>query len=87
MEKEKINPYKKKYEATVKKVSKPIVTVEFERIIHHPKYERFSKAKTNIRARVPKDLLDKIKINDKVILVECRPLSKAVHHIIVKIKD
>ena len=87
MEKEKINPYQKKFEGTVKKVSKPIVTVEFDRIIHSPKYERFSKARTTIRARVPKELLNKIKVNDHVVLVECRPLSKAVHHVIVKIKD
>jgi ribosomal protein S17 len=87
MEKEKINPYKKRFEGTVKKVSKPIVTVEFNRIMHNPKYERFSKTRTSIRAKVPKELLDKIKVHDHVILVECRPLSKTVHHIIVKIKD
>ncbi len=86
MEKQKINPYRKCFEGTVKKVSKPIVTIEFNRIAHNPKYERFSKARTSIRAKVPKELLDKIKVNDKVILIECRPLSKTVHHVIVKIK-
>ena len=87
MEKEKINPYRKKFEGIVKKIAKPIVTVEFERIIYNPKYERFSRSKTKIRARAPQELFNKIKLNDQVIIAECRPLSKTVHHIVIQIKE
>jgi ribosomal protein S17 len=87
MKKEKINAYKKKFEGIVKKIAKPIATIEFNRIIYNPKYERFAKSRTKIHARIPNELLDKIKLNDEVVIVKCRPLSKTVHHIITKIKE
>lgn len=85
--KEKINPHKKTFEGIVKKIVKPTAIIEFQRTIYHSKYERFSKSKTKIKARIPSNLLDKIKINDLVVAGECQPISKTIHHVIKSIKS
>ena len=66
-----------------KKFHKRIV-VEFERIIYLRKYERYSKKKTKIHARLPECMQDKIGVGDYVLIQECRPLSKLIHFIFIK---
>ncbi len=87
MKKEKINPHKKTFEGIVKKIVLPTAVIEFQRTVYHPKYERFSKAKTRIRARIPHELLEKIRLGDLVIIVECQPVSKTVHHVVKSIRS
>ncbi|HLD97934.1 MAG TPA: 30S ribosomal protein S17 [Candidatus Nanoarchaeia archaeon] len=60
------------------------VTIEFERVKHIKKYERYAKSKTKIHARLPSELKSQIKIGDYIQIRECRPLSKIIHHIVVK---
>ncbi len=66
----------------IKKFPKRIV-IEFERMIYVRKYERYSKAKTKIHARLPDCMFDKINVGDLVRIKECRPLSKIIHFVVI----
>ena len=71
----------------IKKFPRRIV-IEFERMIYVRKYERFTKAKTKLHARISKCFEDQIKVGDYVKIKECRPLSKIIHFVLIeKIKD
>jgi len=87
MKKEKINPHKKTFEGIVQKIVKPTTLIEFKRTVYHPKYERFSKSKTRIKARIPAQLMEKIKIGDLVEVGECQPISKTINHVVIDIKS
>lgn len=58
------------------------VTVEWTRRHYIPKYERYAKRKTKIKAHNP-DEIDAM-VGDKVTVMETRPLSKTKHFIIIK---
>ncbi len=60
----------------VKKFSKRIV-VEFERTVKIKKFERFTKRKTRLHARIPEGA--DVHAGDYVKVRECRPLSKIIH--------
>jgi len=64
------------------------VSIEFERTVKIPKYERFMKKKTRIHARLPNEFADQVHIGDLIKVQECRPLSKIIHFVVVeKIKS
>lgn len=64
------------------------VAIEFERMIYNRKYERYSKSKTKIHARLPDCMVNSIKIGDLIKVQECRPLSKIIHFVVIeKIKN
>jgi small subunit ribosomal protein S17 len=58
------------------------VTIEFERTVYIPKYERFLKKNTKIHARLPEDI--DADVGDYVKIQECRPLSKIIHFLVVE---
>ncbi|MEK6741676.1 MAG: 30S ribosomal protein S17 [Nanoarchaeota archaeon] len=60
------------------------IAIEFERMVYVKKYERYSKSKTKIHARLPTCLEKEINIGDTVRVQECRPLSKIIHFVVVK---
>jgi len=60
------------------------VSIEFERTIYIKKYERYSKRKTRLHARLPKCMLHNIEIGDYIEIKECRPISKIIHFIVTK---
>ena len=66
----------------IKKFPKRIV-IEFERMVYVRKYERYTKNKTKIHARLPDCMADQINIGDLVRVRECRPLSKIIHFIVL----
>ncbi len=71
----------------IKKFHKRIV-IEFERMIYVRKYERYTKSRTKIHARLPVCMEDEINIGDHVKIQECRPLSKIIHFAVIeKIKS
>jgi len=73
--------------AVIRKFEKR-VTIELERTVKIPKYERFMKKKTRIHARLPDEFSDKVQIGDLIRVQECRPLSKTIHFIFVeKLRD
>jgi len=59
------------------------ITIEFERTIPLPKYERFLKKRTRIHARLPEGL--NVNLGDLVRIQECRPLSKIIHFMVIEI--
>lgn len=67
----------------IKKFPKRIV-IEFERTLFIGKYERYSKRKTKLHARLPDCLINEIEIGDYVEIMECRPISKIIHFVAIK---
>ena len=56
--------------------------VTWERRIYLKKYERYEKRRSGVMAHVSDDM--QVKEGDKVIIQECRPISKTKHFIIIK---
>ena len=78
----------KVFEGKVIKKFPKRIAIEFERMVYVKKYERYSKSKTKIHARLPDCMSDKIQVGDLIKIRECRPLSKIIHFIVIeKIKD
>jgi len=72
------------FKGNVKKIVGRRAVLEFERVIHYPKYERYAKAKTRLHARIPMCLLNQIKVGDTIKISECRPLSKIIHFVVTE---
>jgi len=68
----------------IKKFERRVV-IEFERTIHIKKYERYIKKKTKLHARLPDCMKDKINVGDYIQIQECRPLSKIIHFVVIKL--
>ena len=59
------------------------VVIEFERTIYIKKYERYSKKKTKLHARLPESMSKDINVGDYIEKRGCRPISKIVHFIVI----
>lgn len=57
-------------------------TVEWARQHYVPKYERYEKRRTRVKAHNPNCI--KAKVNDMVKIGECRPLSKTKRFVIIE---
>lgn len=57
-------------------------TIEWERSHLVPKYERYETRRTRIKAHNPSCV--EAKEGDRVVIRECRPLSKTKHFVILK---
>jgi small subunit ribosomal protein S17 len=60
------------------------VCIEFERTIYIKKYERYSKRKTKLHARLPDCMAQNIDVGDHIEIKECRPVSKTISFIVTK---
>ena len=60
------------------------VVVERERLHYVPKYERYEKRTSRYKAHLPPCI--EVKKGDEVIIMECRPLSKTKHFVVVSKK-
>lgn len=58
------------------------VTVEWERRVYIPKYERYLKKRTRVKAHHP-DCIS-LKEGDIVRIGHCRPLSKTKHFVVLE---
>jgi small subunit ribosomal protein S17 len=58
-------------------------TVVWERKSFLPKYERYERRRTSVKAHNPECL--NAKIGDKVKIMECKPLSKTKKFVIVEV--
>ncbi len=74
----------RKFEGYVIKKFDKRVVIEFGRVKLIRKYERYLKTKTKIHARIPESLKNEINLGDYIQVMECRPLSKIIHHVVVK---
>jgi len=59
------------------------VTVEWERPFYIPKYERYEKRRTRIKAHNPDCMA--AKVGDKVMIAESRPISKTKNFVVVEV--
>lgn len=76
------------FEGRVVKKFQKRVTIEFERMVKVRKYERYTKLKTKLHARLPSCMEKEIEEGDLIRIQECRPLSKIIHFVVTKkIKD
>jgi small subunit ribosomal protein S17 len=60
------------------------VVIEFERTLYVKKYERYSKSKTKLHAKLSDCLAPSINVGDYIEIVECRPLSKIIKFVVIK---
>jgi len=58
------------------------VTVMWDRTIYMLKYERYEKKRSKIKAHNPECL--NVKQGDKVKIMQCRPISKTKHFVVVE---
>jgi small subunit ribosomal protein S17 len=64
------------------------ITIEFDRMVYVKKYERYASLKTKIHARLSPCMEKEVNKGDIVRVMECRPLSKIIHFVVVKkLKD
>ena len=61
------------------------VSIEFERMLKIPKYERYEKRKTKIHARLPDCMKDDVNVGDLIQVAETRPISKMIHTVVSKV--
>ena len=61
------------------------VTIQFERMLKVPKYERYEKRRTKIHARLPECMKDNVAVGDLIQIAETRPISKTIHFVVSKI--
>ena len=61
------------------------VTIQFERMLKIPKYERYEKRKTKIHARLSDCMKDDVNEGDLIQIAETRPISKMIHFIVSKV--
>ena len=58
-------------------------TIEWERMVDVPKYERKDKRRSRIRVHNPASV--NAQIGDKVLVAKTRPISKSKHHVILRV--
>ena len=61
------------------------VSIQFERMLKIPKYERYEKRKTKIHARLPDCMKNDVAEGDLIEVAETRPISKTIHFVVTKI--
>jgi len=57
------------------------VVVERQRLHYLPKYERYEKRTSRYKAHLPPCI--EVQKGDEVVIMECRPLSKTKHFVVV----
>ena len=74
----------RKFEGYVIRKFDKRVTIQLERIRYIRKYERYAKYQTKVHAYLPESMKNQINLGDYIQVAECRPLSKIIHHLVVK---
>jgi small subunit ribosomal protein S17 len=59
------------------------VTVEWQRRVYIPKYERYQTKRSRVKAHNPVEM--SAKEGDNVIIKECRPISKTKKFVVVEV--
>ncbi|HKL24269.1 MAG TPA: 30S ribosomal protein S17 [Candidatus Nanoarchaeia archaeon] len=84
LKKDKTKTRGKIFQGTVTRKFPQRVTIQFERMIYVRKYERYTKKRIKVHARLPKNMEDEIQKGDYIMVQECRPLSKIIHFKVIK---
>lgn len=83
-EREKCSLRGRKFEGYVIKKFDKRVVIMFERVNYIKKYERYAKTRSKLHARLPENLKNAINVGDYIQIMECRPLSKIIHFMVIK---
>ena len=73
------------FQGEVVKVLPGRVSIQFERMIKLPKYERYEKRKTKVHARLPDCMQHDVAVGDLIEIAETRPISKMIHFVVSKV--
>jgi len=73
------------FEGVVVKKFPGRVSIQFERMLKLPKYERYEKRKTKIHARLPDCMKEDVNVGDRIQIAETRPISKMIHFVVSKV--
>ncbi len=73
------------FEGVVVKKLSGRVSIQFERMLKLPKYERYEKRKTKIHARLPDCMRKDVEVGDLIQIAETRPISKMIHFVVNKV--
>jgi small subunit ribosomal protein S17 len=60
------------------------VAIELEKMKYIRKYERYTKIKIKMHARLPDCMEDIVNVGDLIKIQECRPLSKIIHFVVIE---
>lgn len=63
------------------RMDKTIVVIR-ERLMKHPRYKKYIRRRTKLKVH---DEKNEAKIGDKVLIIECRPISKDKHWRLLKV--
>lgn len=74
----------RKFEGVIKRIVGQRAVIEWERIVYHPKYERYSRSRSRLHAHIPKCIVKDINLGDYVEIGECRPLSKITNFVLLR---
>ena len=79
----KINPHGRTFSGIIisRKMQKS-AKVSWERRFYLKKFERYEKRRSSVIVHIPEGI--EVKEGDKVIIQECRPISKTKHFMIIK---
>ncbi|MEM0465230.1 MAG: 30S ribosomal protein S17 [Candidatus Pacearchaeota archaeon] len=72
---------RKFFGTVIKKFPKRVV-IMFDRTVFVKKYERYSKRRTKLHARLPDCISKDIEIGDYIEIMETRPISKIIHFVV-----
>jgi len=73
------------FEGTVIRKFQGRVTIQFERNIRIPKYERYEKRKTKIHARLPDCMKYDVNVGDLISIDETRPIRRTIHFVVNRV--
>ena len=73
------------FQGKIVKLKEKNLKIELERVAYVSKYERYLKKKTSLHAHIPQCLRKDMHVGDIIEIEECRPLSKTIHHVVIKI--
>ena len=73
------------FQGEVVKVLPGRVSIQFERMLKLPKYERYEKRKTKIHARLSDCMKNNVAVGDLIEIAETRPISKMIHFVVSRV--
>lgn len=66
----------------IKNLASKTAQIEFPRTYSLPKYERYEKRRTRIQVHISPCM--KVKVGDKIKIMECRPISKTKNFVMIE---
>ena len=65
--------------------AKNTIVIERDSPTYYTKFKRYARSRNRIHVHVPSNI--DVKVGNKVLAAECRPISKSVAFVVVEVKD